>query len=426
MLHRTWAYVLSIILAGAFLSGLVLSDLWQPTSQWPAFLLLTALCIGCHFFKARGAGHEAWHANLVALFAGVLLLTPGLFALLVILPHVTEWIEERMQKGPGLRNWAVQPFNMATHVMAGLGARWVHMVLDAHPAASLTESSVLAVAASAITYLLLNHALVGYALVLARRTTWRESGALRIVNLETDLVLLLLGYVLAVLWQLNPWLILPALSPLLLIYRTLRIPRLEKQARTDDKTGLWNARYFSELLTIEIERAGRFGRTLALIVADLDLLRNINNTYGHLAGDQVLAGIGDIIRRTSREYDIAARFGGEEFTIVLPESGLAEALAFAERLRRAIEAAAFQVTTSSTPIRTTMSFGVACFPQDGTTATRLIHEADVAVYQAKLDGRNRVVCASEVVPKAELGSAALTDRLRACPVPTLTSRGVGL
>ena len=78
-MHRTWAYVLSIILAGALLSGLVLSDLWQPTPQWPAFLLLTALCIGCHFFKARGAGHEAWHANLVALFAGVLLLSPGLF-----------------------------------------------------------------------------------------------------------------------------------------------------------------------------------------------------------------------------------------------------------------------------------------------------------------------------------------------------------
>ena len=98
-----------------------------------------------------------------------------------------------------------------------------------------------------------------------------------------------------------------------------------------------------------MERAWRFNRPLSVIMADLDLLRNVNNTYGHLAGDVVLTGIGQLIRRTVREYDIPSRFGGEEFCIVLLEAGQAEAQAFAERLRQAVEATAFQVPTSRSP-----------------------------------------------------------------------------
>jgi two-component system cell cycle response regulator len=162
-----------------------------------------------------------------------------------------------------------------------------------------------------------------------------------------------------------------------------------------------------------MDRARRFGRPLALIMADLDLLRNINNYYGHLAGDQVLGGIGRIIRQTTREIDIAARFGGEEFTILLPATGPAEARSYAERLRQDVEAADFEVTTSPTPLRATMSLGVACFPLDATTPASLIHEADVAVYQAKLRGRNCVVSAPEVADSVEPDSVPLEDRLHA-------------
>jgi diguanylate cyclase (GGDEF)-like protein len=131
-------------------------------------------------------------------------------------------------------------------------------------------------------------------------------------------------------------------------------------------------------------------------VADLDLLRNINNTSGHLAGDVVLSGIGQRIRESIREYDIAGRFGGEEFVIALPETGPHEAHEVAERLRQTIADASFAVATSPVPIRATMSLGVACFPGDATTQKNLIHAADVAVYQAKIQGRNRVVCSVDV------------------------------
>lgn len=426
MSRPAWIYVLSVVLMGSVLSGLALSSLAHPISQWPDFAILTVLCIGSHFLKARGGGHEAWHPNLVLLFAGVLLLPPFLFALLVIIPHLAEWLKERLTKSPSLRNWYIQPFNIGAHVISGSAARWVYATLDPDMTMFLTRSSVLAVIVSVLAYVLLNHSLVGQALVLARRTSWSESRVLQIENLVTDLVLLSLGYMVAVLWRLNPWLVLPALSPLLLIYRTLHIPRLQKQAQTDEKTGLWNARHFVKLFIGEIERASRYSRPLALIMADLDLLRNINNTYGHLAGDQVLAGIGQIIRATTRHYDIAARFGGEEFTIILPEAGPGEGLAFAERLRQAVESAEFEVSTSATPIRVTMSLGVACFPENATAPTDLMHEADVAVYQAKLRGRNCVVCASEVPQSLKLDRQPLEDRLRAPHVPEFTPGTVGL
>jgi diguanylate cyclase (GGDEF)-like protein len=422
MSKHAWVYIGGVLLAGAVLSGLALLGLAQSTPQWLIFTILVALAIVAHLFKARGPSHEAWHANLVFLFAGVLLLPPSLFVLLVIIPHLVEWAKERLVNSPSLRNWYIQPFNIATHIIAGLATHWVYTVTGADMAMFLTPLSVFAVTGAAFTYVVLNHILIGQALVLARGVSWRKSGIMDIENLLTDLILLLLGYIVAVLWQLNPWLIVPALSPLLLIYRALMIPQLRKQARTDEKTGLWNARYFVKLFTTEMERAKRFGRPLALIMADLDLLRNINNTYGHLAGDTVLAGIGQIIRENIREYDIPARFGGEEFTIVLPEVGPVEARSFAERLREAVAAASFEVRTSAMPIRTTISLGVACFPWDAAAPTDLIHESDVAVYHAKLQGRNCAVCASEVPHSIRLESAVVEDRLASPYVSTFIPR----
>ena len=119
------------------------------------------------------------------------------------------------------------------------------------------------------------------------------------------------------------------------------MPALTQEARTDAKTGLWNMRHFNEVFAVELERAKRFKRPLAMVMADLDLLRNVNNTYGHLAGDAVLVGIGKIIRESVREYDLPARFGGEEFSIVLLEANAEDARSFAERVRRTIESTEF-------------------------------------------------------------------------------------
>ncbi|MFL5945662.1 MAG: diguanylate cyclase, partial [Gaiellaceae bacterium] len=165
----------------------------------------------------------------------------------------------------------------------------------------------------------------------------------------------------------------------------------------------------------ELQRAQRFERPMSLIMADLDLLRDINNSYGHLAGDAVLKGIADVFRQQLRHYDVPARFGGEEFSILLPETPPEQAMEIAERIRRAVAQRTFDVETSSEPIRATVSIGVAAYPKDGNDANELIHQADLAVYRAKLQGRNRVLSASS---EPLLVPSDRTARLIAVPEAT--------
>jgi diguanylate cyclase (GGDEF)-like protein len=405
-----------VLAAGLALILLALPLPAQSSLQWLTFAVLTALATLAQLFKAEIHSRQSYYATLVFIFAGVLVLPPLLLTLLIVISYTIEWIKERSVNSPLLRSWYIQPFNMATHIIAGVVAHQLYIAINGSPLAFHTPLALPAAALAALLYTFCNHALIGLALVLARGVSLRESGILSLENLLTDLVLLCLGYTVAVVWTLNPWLIAPAVTPLLLIYRALTIPALKREAQTDVKTGLLNARYFTRLFEAELERARRFDRPLALIVADLDLLRNINNTYGHLAGDVVLSGIGQNIRTSIREYDIAGRFGGEEFVIALPETKPHEAYEVAERLRQAVEAASFQVATSPTPIRATMSLGVASFPGDATTNKSLIHAADVAVYQAKIEGRNRVVCAADVRPmimvqQDEPGEAERTEQV---------------
>ena len=137
-------------------------------------------------------------------------------------------------------------------------------------------------------------------------------------------------------------------------------------------------------------RANRFNRPLTVVMGDLDLLRNINNVYGHLAGDQVLIKVAQILKSSVRDYDVVARFGGEEFTIFMTETSIDQAVPRIEALRAAIAAANIEVTTSVEPIRTTMSFGLAEREGSDGTPEEIMHRADLAVYKAKLEGRNRL------------------------------------
>jgi diguanylate cyclase (GGDEF)-like protein/putative nucleotidyltransferase with HDIG domain len=222
----------------------------------------------------------------------------------------------------------------------------------------------------------------------------RETALFSPDGLSVDLVLAVLGISLAAFWRWDPWLVFAALAPLVVVHRSLSVPQLQEEARVDPKTGLYNARYFGAALAAEISRAARFGRPMGVIMADLDLLRDVNNTHGHLAGDDVLRGVAEAFASELRHYDVAARFGGEEFSILLPETTAEQALEIAERIRRAVAEREFHVATSPEPLRATLSLGVAAYPADGLDANELVHQADLAVYRAKLQGRNRVLSAS--------------------------------
>jgi diguanylate cyclase (GGDEF)-like protein len=186
-----------------------------------------------------------------------------------------------------------------------------------------------------------------------------------------------------------------------------RIVQLEKSLReanarihllsiTDGLLQIFNRRYLNEQLQVEIERARRYRRSLALVAADLDNFKTVNDRHGHQVGDQVLKGFADLVRTNIRQSsDWVARYGGEEFIIVLPESAIQGATATAEKLRRVCEATV--MAASAGEVRITASFGVASFEPAGTSnqeqSDALLLRADTALYKSKAAGRNRVTAA---------------------------------
>jgi diguanylate cyclase (GGDEF)-like protein len=389
-----------VLLMGLALSVIAVSGIAPAQENWLAGAILTTLAIVTQLLDVE-SGRQIYYPHLFCFFAGLLLLSPGLFVGLVLVPHLVEWVYKRATGNPNLRDWYLQPFNISAHVIAGISAALLYRLLSGGSLTLYTGAAVMAALAAAAAYMLLNHLLIGLALFFARGLSWQQSQIMGVDSLLSDFVVLLMGYTTAILWNSNPWLITLALAPLVTIQRALMVPGLKQAAALDSKTGLLNAQNFNKHFQAELDRARRFDHPLAVIMADLDLLREINNSYGHLAGDSVIIGLSRIIREQTREYDLAGRFGGEEFALVLPETNLQAALSFAERLRRTVEATPFLAPASDELVRATLSLGVACFPEHGVTITELTHAADVALYEAKFRGRNCVVSVSDLPPQPE-------------------------
>ena len=176
----------------------------------------------------------------------------------------------------------------------------------------------------------------------------------------------------------------------------LRGDRLAQQARVlshaatvDPLTGLFNRRYFATRIEEEIERARRHTLDLSLLLADVDDFKRLNDELGHLVGDYLLKQIADVLRRSVRVFDVCTRFGGEEFAILMPGTGLASALVVAERIRSRVEQASRDVGPLPAHLRITVSLGLAVLASDP-TPQELIARADRGLYRAKADGKNCV------------------------------------
>jgi len=167
--------------------------------------------------------------------------------------------------------------------------------------------------------------------------------------------------------------------------------RLEALAQTDGLTQLLNRRALIDRLTAELDRAQRYGSVLGLLMVDLDHFKEVNDTFGHLFGDEVLRTVARVLADAARSSDVAARYGGEEFVLVLPETGLQGSQILAERVRDEIARLRFQAPDGST-FTMTASIGLASYPSQGVSDVEsLFARADEALYRAKADGRNRVV-----------------------------------
>lgn len=177
----------------------------------------------------------------------------------------------------------------------------------------------------------------------------------------------------------------------------MRMNLLEREVVTDPLTGTYNRRYLDRRLNEEVLIERRYGRPLSVFLLDIDHFKQINDTYGHHAGDQVLTAFGGIVAEALRETDVLARYGGEEFLVIAPQTLIAGATELAERVRRNIEVHPFTFSEGSDRLRqinVTISIGVAGLGNGIDSTHKLVRAADAALYRAKQEGRNRVICAT--------------------------------
>jgi diguanylate cyclase (GGDEF)-like protein len=252
----------------------------------------------------------------------------------------------------------------------------------------LRPTAVLAALGCAALFNVLNTGIVAVAAHAAQpQTRWAEVLWDR-ESLLLDLTEICVGVMVVVSCALSPLLLLVALPPVIVLQRSLMHQQLQAAARTDAKTGLLNATAWQREADTEIARAQRAGESLALLLADVDHFKRVNDTYGHLAGDEVLCGLANELRQQVRGSDVVGRFGGEEFVVLLPRADADEAYKIAERLRR--RAGMMGVYADGVPLDVTISIGLAVLDAHGRDLFELLAAADCALYRAKAEGRDQV------------------------------------
>jgi diguanylate cyclase (GGDEF)-like protein len=236
-----------------------------------------------------------------------------------------------------------------------------------------------------------HHGLLIVAIKLSDRSARLADLELNGEALQADFAQIDLGVVTTVVVGVNPVLAVVAVPTVLLARRFMMHAQLLAKSRMDNKTGLLNASTWESEAEAEIARAVRTRSPVSVALLDIDHFKLVNDTYGHLIGDVVLRAVADAIREHLRSYDVAGRFGGEEFVVLLPQAGEAEALSIADRLRSHIATMAIPIEDNDDGdrVRLTVSVGIAALDGTARELTDLLAAADSALYYAKENGRNK-------------------------------------
>ena len=257
---------------------------------------------------------------------------------------------------------------------------------------------LIAVVAAGLAYWLVNYALVVLAIVVTNPgRPWRAA----LGNPSDQLIMgaaVGLGTAIAYVLWLQFWLMPVLMVTLLALHLGLLLPQFRAASRIDSKTGLVDSTFWREMAEKELARAQRLASGLGVLLIDLDHFKNVNDHFGHLAGDQVLRAASSTMKGQVRSYDLVGRFGGEEFAILLPGAGLVELHQAAERIRQAIR----QLIVYTAPTLNghsaigglSASIGGAVYPESAEELTHLLLAADAALYQAKERGRDRICIAT--------------------------------
>jgi ribonuclease P protein subunit RPR2 len=402
---RVYLLALYALAVGAF--ALVAGSTPGPGLDPALLAVLAILCAGGNLFEVFAPGHYSFQINLVFFFWGAILLPPWAVVVLAVLSFAPGWVVHRFR-------WYMTGFNVVNYALAGLAAHWIAVSTGALEGGIDGSVQPLAgVLAAALVFVLVNHALLLIVITLAQGRSLRAGLVDKLEGMPLDAALALTGACLAVLWHVAPGLALLVAGPMFLIYRALWLPLAQHKARTDPKTGLYNYDHLMKALGDALNLAKRRGSELSVVMVDLDNLRLVNNRYGHLAGDVLIKGVGGLLTETAGTTGVAARFGGEEFCLVLPGTSAASARSIVERLRARVEAMRVADDVHG-ELGVTISAGVAAYPEHGESVTALLTAADAAVYEAKLGGRNRVR-----IPLTSGAEAILSQPTPEAPFPRL-------
>ena len=390
-------------------AGLLLATSADVTARPAGWLVavLVALCAAGAAFEMFAPGDYTLQTNYIAFFWGALMLPPWGVVVLAAACFAPGWL---LGREPGHKTL----FNVLNYVLAGLvTSALAGLGGVADPGMDLL--AVAAVIAAATLSITVNHLLIIIIVAYAAQQPLRTRMPQLTDGLPLSVGVALTGGVLATLCELAPVATLIATGPVALVYRALAVPMLQHQADTDAKTGLYHSERFREELTSQLERTR--GR-LAVVMVDLDHLRQINTRLGHLAGDQAIRAVADELGALAARHGAAGRFGGEEFSVVLPGF---DALRAKQELD-AILVRLRDVDLGEDDLRVSFSAGVAVHPDHGAEVDALLAAADAALYDAKGAGRARVRIALAAASREALElPAAPTVPDKAQPLPATAS-----
>jgi diguanylate cyclase (GGDEF)-like protein len=371
-------------------------------AEWIAFVVLTTASI-LHLESARGierrremAANTSPYTNLKSLwvFAGLLLLPLSLVVALVVLSYSYSWIRVYGRTIAHRKVFSASTFILASAagaaVLRGGG-------LLTEPRVPTGFWSLLVVLGAATTWWLVNFALVIGAILLSSPEATARSALGDLADQLVVVAGLGLGVAVAALQASYPWVVPILMVTVLTLHRDLLLPQFKRAAGTDVKTGLATPAYWANAVPAELARAQSLRSTVGLLMLDLDKFKEINDTYGHPAGDQALRAVAESIRAEVRQGDLVARVGGDELAVLLPGASEGELLEVAGRIRERLSAlsVAVETTTAKSTVITGVpaSIGAAVYPDVAETMDQLILAADNALLSAKRDGRNRIVTA---------------------------------
>ena len=347
---------------------------------------------------AAGSSHV--DVTSVWLFAGALILPPSLAVIAVVASFAHLWARS-WSRVDGARPYrAVYSAAAVTLTCFAVSTMLRHI----DPAGVFGSSPVVAaglIALSICVYRVVNRSVIAIAVIASTGASWRATLVGRWSDHALELVTLALGAVTAGCVAYAPWFVVMVLPAVFLLQHHNLLKQLVEAATMDVKTDLLNATTWRQLAGRELARAERGEESATVLLIDMDHFKQINDTHGHLAGDDALRAVGEALADELRGYDAVGRFGGEEFVALLPEVGVDDAPRIAERVRRRIESLrVVDGGVGGRQLPLSASVGVAVYPRHGNELDALIRSADRALYAAKDAGRNIVCLAPTALPRS--------------------------